>query len=78
VRSLAYRIEIDVRSIVISGDQNLTTEGFIEFAADADVDHLVLSHFMARSLRDRPVQIEQVRAHYQGELTLAEDLACVR
>lgn len=111
VPSLAYRIEIDGRRFVISGDQNLSTEGFIEFAKGADVlvmpmaiperaggaatnlharpsqigraaaqaqvDHLVLSHFMARSLRNLQTQVDHVRAHYKGELTLAEDLTCV-
>lgn len=37
---------------------------------------LVLSHFMARSLRDLDANLEHVRQHYQGELALAEDLQC--
>lgn len=111
VPSLAYRFDSDNTSVVISGDQNLSTEGFIEFAADVDVlvmpfaipqsagraarnlhatpsaigkmaskagaANLVLSHFMARSLRDLDAQLEHVRAHYKGPITLAEDLACI-
>jgi len=111
VPSLAYRFDFDDLGVVISGDQNLSTEGFIEFAADADVlvmpfaitenagraarnlhatpsaigkaaaeagaARLVLSHFMARSLRDLDAQLEHVRAYYKGPITLAEDLKCI-
>ena len=111
VPSLAYRFDFDDIGVVISGDQNLSTEGFVDFAADAEVlvmpfaipenggraarnlhatpsaigkaaaeagaAKLVLSHFMARSLRDLDVQLEHVRAHYSGPITLAEDLACI-
>lgn len=111
VPSLAYRIAIDGKRIVVSGDQNLAGGAFADFARDADllvmpfaipqnagraaanlharpsdigrvadeagVDHLVLSHFMARSLRNLDAQVEHVREHYAGELTLAEDLMCV-
>ncbi|MFU8878409.1 MAG: MBL fold metallo-hydrolase, partial [Wenzhouxiangellaceae bacterium] len=37
VPTLAYRIEVDDRSLVISGDQNLGDGSFIEFARGADV-----------------------------------------
>ena len=111
VPSLAYRFDFVDIGVVISGDQNLSTEGFIEFAADADVlvmpfaipekagraarnlhatpsaigkaaaqagaAHLVLSHFMARSLRNLDAQLEHVRAHYKGPITLAADLKCI-
>ena len=86
---------------MISGDQNLSTEGFIEFAADADVlvmpfaipenagraarnlhatpsaigkaaaetgaAHLVLSHFMARSLRDLDAQLDMYARITKGQ-----------
>ena len=111
VPSLAYRFDFGDIGVVISGDQNLSTDGFIQFAADADVlvmpfaipedagrvarnlhatpsaigkaaaqagaEHLVLSHFMARSLRNLDAQLEHVRSHYKGPVTLAEDLACI-
>ncbi|MDT8408714.1 MAG: MBL fold metallo-hydrolase [Wenzhouxiangellaceae bacterium] len=111
VPTLAYRIEIGGKRIVISGDQNLSREGFSAFthgadllimpmaipenagrsaamlharpsaigrlAADAEVKHLVLSHFMARSLRDLDTQVDKLREHYNGQLTLAEDLMCI-
>lgn len=120
VPSLAYRFEISEEigdeagdiSVVISGDQNLSGQGFIDFAhgadllvmpfaipetagsaarnlhaipsgigraaAQANVGHLVLSHFMARSLEDLDSQLARVREHYDGPITLAEDLQCLR
>lgn len=111
VPSLAYRFEIQDRRIVVSGDQNLSGDGFVEFARGADllvmpfaipesagpaarnlharpstigkaateaeVGHLLLTHFMARSLKDLETQLDHVREHYDGKLTLAEDLKCV-
>ena len=44
----------------------------------AGAQRLVLSHFMARSLRDLDANVDRVRAHYDGDVVLAEDLACVR
>ena len=38
---------------------------------------LVLSHFMARSLRELERNVELVRTAYDGEVLLAEDLVCV-
>lgn len=46
-------------------------------AAAASVKHLVLSHFMARSLHRLEVQLDHVREHFDGEITLAEDLQCL-
>lgn len=48
-----------------------------DFAAMAGAKKLVLSHFMARSLRDLDSNVELVRSGYSGEVVLAEDLACV-
>lgn len=47
-------------------------------AGKAGARKLVLSHFMARSLRDLDENVDQVRAHYDGEVILAQDLACIR
>jgi ribonuclease BN (tRNA processing enzyme) len=47
-----------------------------EIAARAGVKQLVLSHFMARSLRGLEQQLAEVRARYPGPVELAEDLAC--
>ncbi|MBT8107223.1 MAG: MBL fold metallo-hydrolase [Gammaproteobacteria bacterium] len=48
-----------------------------EIAAEAEVGKLVLSHFMARSLRDLDGNVALVRESYDGDIVLAEDLACV-
>ena len=47
-----------------------------EVAAAAGPDRLVLSHFMARSLRELDRNVMLVREHYEGQLSLAGDLAC--
>lgn len=49
-----------------------------EIAGEAAPGKLVLSHFMARSLRDLEQNVALVRKGYKGEIVLAEDLACVR
>ena len=46
-------------------------------AADAAPGKLVLSHFMARSLRNLDGNVALVKELYAGEVVLAEDLACV-
>ena len=48
-----------------------------EIAAAAAPGKLVLSHFMARSLRNFEQNVALVRERYKGEIVLAEDLACV-
>jgi len=48
-----------------------------EVAGRASPDKLVLSHFMARSLRDLEGNVSIVRKGYSGDVVLAEDLACV-
>ena len=48
-----------------------------EIAAAAKPGKLVLSHFMERSLRDLDDNVELVRAAYDGDIVLAEDLLCV-
>ena len=47
-------------------------------ATAADVDTLLLSHFMARSLRDFDGNVNKVRAAFDGKIVVAEDLACLR
>ena len=49
-----------------------------DIAAGAGPGKLVLSHFMARSLADIEQNVSLVRERYQGEVVIAEDLACVR
>ena len=49
-----------------------------DIAARAAPGKLVLSHFMARSLRDIDDNVALVRERYKGDIVLAEDLACVR
>ena len=48
-----------------------------EVADEAGADQLLLSHFMARSLRDIDGNVGAVKAGYDGRLVLAEDLGCV-
>ena len=48
-----------------------------EIAAQAAPGKLVLSHFMARSLRDLEQNVALVAERYKGEIVVAEDLACV-
>ena len=47
-------------------------------AADAAPKTLVLSHFMARSLRDLDGNVALVKKLYSGKVILAEDLACIK
>ncbi len=46
-------------------------------AQEAGVDTLVLSHFMARSLRDLDENIAIVKQNFEGRVILANDLDCV-
>ena len=48
-----------------------------DVASRAAHDKLLLSHFMARSLKDIDKNVALVRERYSGEVVLAEDLACV-
>jgi len=55
------------------------TPGEIGTVADrAGARKLVLSHFMARSLRDLDGNIGRVREHYDGPVIAADDLDCFR
>jgi ribonuclease BN (tRNA processing enzyme) len=47
-----------------------------ELATAADAESLLLSHFMARSLRGLDENVQIVRSGYAGELLIAEDLFC--
>lgn len=46
-------------------------------AHEAKAKHLVLSHFMARSLNNLDTNLGALKAHYTGPVTLAEDLDCI-
>jgi ribonuclease BN (tRNA processing enzyme) len=48
-----------------------------EIAAAAGAGSLVLSHFMARSLRDLDGNVALVRRHFDGPVHVAGDLACI-
>lgn len=48
-----------------------------EVAARSGAKQLVLSHFMARSLRERDKNVGLVRRAYDGDVILAEDLVCI-
>jgi len=49
-----------------------------KLAAKIGPGKLVLSHFMARSLRDLEQNVALVKESFKGDVVLAEDLACVR
>ena len=46
-------------------------------AAEADARRLLLSHFMARSLRDFDGNVAAVASAYDGDIEIAEDLKCL-
>lgn len=48
-----------------------------EIAARSGANKLVLSHFMARSLKELDKNVELVRSSYKGNIILAKDLACI-
>ena len=48
-----------------------------EIAAAASPRQLVLSHFMARSLRNLDDNVELVKERYDGEVVVADDLMCI-
>lgn len=48
-----------------------------EVAAAAGAGQLLLSHFMARSLRDLDANVQHVAESYEGEIQLANDLTCL-
>ena len=48
-----------------------------EIAAAANADRLLLSHFMARSLRSFDENVQIVREGYDGQLLIADDLSCL-
>jgi ribonuclease BN (tRNA processing enzyme) len=48
-----------------------------EIAAKASAERLILSHFMARSLRDLDSNIDVVREAYDGEIVIGSDLVCI-
>ena len=110
VPALAWRVEIDHKSIVFSGDTNGDDPGlgrlaenadlFIahnavpegvtgverrlhmppsvigQIAADAHVKNLVLSHRMLRTLGKEDQTLAEIRKHYSGLVTFANDLDC--
>lgn len=53
-----------------------TPEQIGRIAAAAEAKTLLLSHFMARSLRSLDDNLARVGAHYNGPVLLAEDLGC--
>ena len=48
-----------------------------EIAAKVSVETLILSHFMARSLRAFEANVSVVADSYDGRIVVAEDLACI-
>ena len=48
-----------------------------DIAANAGVEKLVLSHFMARSLRDLDENVSIVRSRYDGPVHVSNDLDCI-
>lgn len=54
-----------------------TPEAIGRLAARAEVDMLVLSHLMARSLRNTEANRAIIARHYGGPVRMAEDLMCL-
>lgn len=109
VPTLGYLITVGDKEIAISGDQNLSTDPFIQMIDDADllvmptavpeskkpvalharpsdigkaarqanVGKLVLSHWMARSLKDQAGNVAIVKRSYTGPVVAAQDLQCL-
>ena len=48
-----------------------------DIAAKADVEKLVLSHFMARSLRGLDENVSIIRSRYNGPIHISNDLDCI-
>lgn len=48
-----------------------------EVAGQANPDKLVLSHFMARSLKDLEANVALVQKGYAGSVIVADDMSCV-
>ena len=46
-------------------------------AEEAGAETLLLSHFMARSLRNLETNVDAVRQGFDGNIVIAEDLACI-
>ena len=46
-------------------------------AAQTNTKKLVLSHLMARSLKNMEENLEEIRSRYTGPLVNAQDLSCV-
>lgn len=46
-------------------------------ASEVDAGRLVLSHHMARSLRDRRRNLAEIGERYEGPLSFADDLQCI-
>jgi ribonuclease BN (tRNA processing enzyme) len=110
--ALSWRVDIDGRRIVFSGDMSNANGTLAKLAGDADilvahnavpeeaagvarklhmppsvigqiaqqaaVKQLVLSHRMQRTLGREDESTRQIRKHYAGPLTYADDLQCFR
>jgi len=48
-----------------------------DIAASTGARKLVLSHFMARSLKNMETSLAEIRSRYTGSLVIADDLACI-
>lgn len=111
VPALAYRVRVEGKTVVFSGDHNGDSDEFIRFARNANVlvmhmpvheeiqgagrklhappgrigkiasltnaDTLVLSHFMARSLRRLNDNLGTVKESFKGRVLAANDLDCI-
>ncbi|MBS0002660.1 MAG: hypothetical protein KFF45_06260 [Thioalkalivibrio sp.] len=60
----------------IAANLNARPSAIRRFVAETAPRYLVLSNLMARSLRDLDAQLDRVREHFSGPVTVAEDLPC--
>jgi ribonuclease BN (tRNA processing enzyme) len=61
----------------VSGRLHARPSEIGQLAAEAGVGKLVLSHNMARSLTHLDENLALIRQHYNGPITVAEDLICL-
>jgi ribonuclease BN (tRNA processing enzyme) len=61
----------------VARNLHATPSAIGKMATDAEVSQLLLSHFMARSLKALDTNIELVREHFTGDVIQADDMTCL-
>jgi len=74
---LIMHMAIPLEADSVARKLHASPEGIGTTASKSAARTLLLSHFMARSLRDLEQNVSAVRAAYGGRIMLAEDLLCI-